>query len=114
MRYAAAGASLAIVALLGCGSTKPDLDALEQSWRQRITAEIPVGTDVRVAREWFEKQGLNPQPKILENSKDLVVWLGSVPAREWYCEKWVVNVVLKVSADEKVAAYDFGAAGVCL
>ena len=114
MRVRAAAAILLSATVAGCGTSRADVDALTNSWKTRITAEIPVGANAEVARQWFVRHGLDPQPKPLENSKDLVVVLGSIPAREWYCEKWVVNVVVKVSPEEKVMGYDFRAAGVCL
>jgi len=114
MRVTAATAILFSAALVGCSTSKAEVDALTNSWKTRITAEIPIGANAEAARQWFVGHGLDPQAKPLENSKDLVVILGSIPAREWYCEKWVVNVIVKVSPEEKVAGYDFRAAGVCL
>jgi hypothetical protein len=111
-----------VAALCGCGlagSTKPELDALRNIWKEKIDTAIPVGTDVSKALAWFEQQGLtlqDPLEKTLvpEPNKDKIVWLGSVRAREWYCDRWLVNVTLKASPEGKVVAYDFGTAGVCL
>jgi hypothetical protein len=114
MRTAAASGILILAALYGCGNSKSDIDAFESAWRKRIEAEVPIGTDAAAVRAWFQKQGLNPQPT-LKNSRDLEVWLGSISAREWFCDKWFINVVVKVSSEGKVSSYDFGnASGACL
>jgi hypothetical protein len=103
--------------LLGCGTTKGEVDAATERWRQRITTEIPTGIEASSAKQWFEKQGLRPySPTLakLSEANDMEVLLESVPAREWFCEKWMVRVLVKVSAEAKVVQYDFGALGVCL
>ena len=109
------GGAFAVLTLIGCGgSTAPDIDAATKRWQQRITKEIPVGTDLLTAKQWFETQGLQPYPRDVKRSKDLAVLLESMPAREWYCGKWLITVEVRSSPESKVAAYDFDAVGQCL
>jgi hypothetical protein len=104
----------ASVALVGCGTTKAEIDAATDRWRQRLAAEIPPGTDAVTAKQWFEKQGLRADRKPLGKSNDMQVLLESIPAREWYCGKWMVNADVRVSDSGKVTGYDVGALGQCL
>ena len=114
MRTVAMAGVLILTTLCGCGNSKADIDAFSSAWKKRIDAEIPVGTDAVAVRTWFQKQGLNAQPNA-EKSNDLIVWLGSIPAREWYCDKWFINVVVTVSPEGKTASYYFdNASGACL
>ena len=111
----ALSAALAAIALTGCsGTTAPDIEAVQERWKQRIVREIPVGTDLVTVKQWFEKQGLQPYPKDLKSSPDLAVLLESIPAREWFCGRWMITVDIRSSPESKVAGYDFGAAGQCL
>jgi hypothetical protein len=107
----------AAAVLLGCATTKSEVDAATDRWRQRITAEIPTGTEASAVKQWFENQGLQPYRPVLAKAteaNDMEVWLESVPAREWFCDKWMLKVLIKVSLEEKVAQYDFQALGACL
>jgi hypothetical protein len=100
--------------LLGCASTRTDVETPLVPWKERINREIPVGTDAAAAKEWFERQGLETHRDFLKPSNDMEILLGDVPAHEWYCDKWVLRVLAKVSPDGKVASYDFGAVGICM
>ena len=107
-------ASITAAALTyGCGSTKPELDALTESWKAKMSSAIPVGTDLTAARVWFQAQGLEPHSDF-RNPKDMVVWLGSIRAREWFCDRWMANVTVRASVDGKVSSYEFGTTGACL
>jgi len=113
MRVRAALALSVTLAVASCGSTKPELDALTEGWKAKIATAIPIGTEQAAARAWFEKQGLSPHAD-LKNPRDMVVWLGAVPAREWFCSKWMANVTVNTTPDGKVASYEFSSAGQCL
>ena len=116
MRLALATFS-ALIVLVGCVSTKAEVDSAVEGWRQRISSGIPLGTDVSNARQWFEKQGLKPLVPALtrpNEAKDLEVSLESIPAREWYCSKWMVTALVRVSPEGKVARHEVRALGQCL
>jgi hypothetical protein len=102
--------------LLGCATSRTDVDMALDAWRNRVATEIPVGTDVTTVVQWFERQGMQPQPNPLKpvNDRDLEVYLGSVPAREWFCGRWMLRAVVRVSPEKKVERYDFDALGDCL
>jgi hypothetical protein len=110
-------ATLVTATLLGCGTTKEEVDAATNRWKQRIATEIPIGTQADTARQWFEKQGLKPYSPVLatgSDAKDIEVLLESVPAWEWVCDMWMIRVLAKVSPEAKVAQYDFSALGRCI
>src|SRR5690242_5127634 len=93
-------ATLLIAMLVGCSTTKKEVDAATERWKQRIATEIPIGAQADAARQWFEKQGLKPYSPVLatgSDAKDMEVLLESVPAREWVCDKWMIRVLVKVS-----------------
>jgi hypothetical protein len=113
MRGRAALALFIATMLANCGSTKSELDALTEGWKSKIATAIPIGTEEATARAWFEKQGLKPHAD-LKSPRDMVVWLGSVPAREWFCSQWMANVTVRTTPDGRVASYEFGSAGQCL
>ena len=105
---------LGCIVLVGCGTTRVEIDVAKEKWGQRPAAEIPPGTDVAVAMRWFEQQGLQAHPKYLEKTNDLDVLVESIPAREWYCSNWFVKVDIRVSPEQKVTRYDVEALGRCL
>lgn len=103
-----------LLACLLCGcSSKADIDAFEANWIKRIEADIPAGTDASVFRAWFDRQGFKAQTST-QTKGALEVWLGTVQAKEWYCDKWSIRLTAKLTPDGKTSSYDFDAAGTCL
>lgn len=105
--------SLLVFLLSGCGNSKVDIEELQARWSKRLSTEMPVGTSATVVRQWFQDQGIKVETNS-NNSSEMRVWLGSIKAREWFCEKWWVDVTVKVSPKGEVTAYEFGSIGTCL
>src|SRR6202008_3653456 len=81
----------------------PQLDAITASWKDRIDAAIVPGMDATAATAWFEKEGLKPAPQsMLGDRKGTFVLLGSVRAREWFCDEIMQIVFVETTPDGKV------------
>src|SRR5689334_4811748 len=116
MRVRLAALLVVTAVSLGCSTVRTDVDAGLAPWRTRVADEIPVGTDIKTVMVWFERQGMHPErnPLARVDEHDLEVYLGSIPAREWYCGRWMLRAVIRVSSEGRVTAYDFHAMGDCL
>ena len=104
---------LLIFTLPGCGSSKADVEELQERWSAVLDAEMPPGTNAAVLRQWFQDQGMQVRTSPYD-PPDFQVWLGSIKAEEWFCRKWDVELTVKVSPRGNVAAYEFGSIGTCL
>lgn len=105
------------IVLTSCGTSDSDVAAFTRAWRERINAEIPIGTNTVSAKVWFQYKLLPIFPNGDRLNGEFLVILGAIPAREWNCEKWDLQVRVKVSPDTqdtKVVGYEFESIGNCL
>ena len=106
---------LALLSLTGCGSTSAEVVELQSTWERRITAAVPIGTRLADAKLWLQAQGAKPYPgRAVSDGNDPIYALGTLRAREWYCDNWVVLVTVRTSPDGRVSRYDFSSSGLCL
>jgi len=99
----------------GCDNTNYNQQRENRTteWKEMIKAEIPVGSEVKKVTEWFSNKGYKAQADLLQQNKDLTVFLDSFPAEDWFCDKWFITVKINI-LENKVDNYEFGAAGACL
>lgn len=105
---------LSSMVLVACSSSA-QLAEVQNAWRSKLTAAVPVGSSLSDAERWLESQGAKPYPgRAVSDKNDPLYVIATIKAREWYCESWVVLVTLRSSPDGRISRYDFTNSGVCL
>ena len=100
--------------LVACSSSA-QLAEVQNAWRGKLTAAVPVGSSLVDAERWLDSQGAKPYPgRAVSDKNDPLYVIATIKAREWYCESWVVLVTLRSSPDGRISRYDFTNSGVCL